>query len=433
MNVVLFSSSVEGGAGGAAFRLHRGLRSIGVDSRLMVETPLPDEADDATTVLPRTRLSRALRLFRLNKLPLSLYRRRDREAPFSAQWMPDSAAGAATKLRPDVVNLHWVCGEFMRVESAAAMRAPIVWTLHDMWPFTGGCHHSPGCERYADRCGACPVLRSRFQVDASRWIWLRKARAWRKADLTIVTPSTWMAQCAAGSSLFRHLRIEVIPNGIDTQAFRPGNRLQAREALGLPPDRKVALYVAWRNRSLKGFDLLADALRRLSQCGWKESLELAVVGYLRPRDLPDTGVEARFLGRLSDSVSMRLAYAAADVYVAPSIHDNFPTTVLEAMACGTPCVAFNIGGMPDLIADGETGCLVTPFDAEEFARKVAHVLEDDARGRAMGESARQKVEQQYTVELFARRYRELFEDILEIRTAAGGSRLQAAAAPPEGR
>jgi len=419
MNVLLVSSSLEGGAGGATARLHGGLRRLGVDARVMVGQASPDLSPNDAIVVPRS--SFALALAGLNSLPLGFYRNRDKAEPFSVQAAPDGFSSVIGRLGTDLVNLHYVCANCVRIETLARLRGPVVWTLHDMWAFTGGCHHNTACRRFTRNCGGCPVLAGHRAWDLSRWIWRRKAKAYRNLDLSIVTPSAWLARCARASRLFGSRRIEVIPNGIDTAVYRPIDRSLARGLLGLPQEGSIVLFAAWRNTPIKGFHLLVPALERLrTSC---HPVVLAVAGFSRPADYAEP-VETRFLGRLNDPLTMALAYSAADVYAAPSMHDNLPTTVMEAMACGTPCVAFHLEGMPELIEDGRTGFLAQPFDVDDLAEKLAMVLDTEALRRRLGETARTTAQQRFTIELCSRRYKALFEDILTRRHATaerGGS------------
>jgi glycosyltransferase involved in cell wall biosynthesis len=319
----------------------------------------------------------------------------------------------------------------LRVETLRRFGRPIVWTLHDSWAFTGGCHVPNDCVRYRESCGRCPVLGSTREADLSRRVWARKRRAWSDLDLTLVAPSRWLADCARSSSLFRDARIEVIPNGLDLKRYKPVDRRFARDVLGLPQDRKLIVFGAKSGSEdrNKGLHLLASALRILKDAGRDHGTELVVFGSTASTTLARAGLKASYQGFLHDEVSLALLYAAADVFVAPSIQENLPYTVMEAMACGTPCVAFRQGGVPDLIEHERTGYLARPFEPEDLAHGIAWVLEDGDRWRALSSRAREKVEQEFELGLVARRYVDLYRDVArgtEDRTrphgaAAGGS------------
>ncbi len=409
--LVINTSDTEGGAARAAHRLHHGLSSIGVSSQMLVQ----DKSSDNTAIGPQTKVGRKLVKLRpiLDNLPLQLYPKRDR-VTFSPQWLPDSILPKVVKIRPDIVNLHWSCGGYLQIETISKFHRPLVWTLHDMWAFTGGCHYSQDCDRYTASCGACPRLGSHQDLDLSRWTWHRKARAWRELNLTIVTPSSWLAQCVRASSLFRDVRVEVIANGLDTERYKPIDRRTARELLNLPQDKQLILFGALSATGdrRKGFHLLQPALQSLSHFG-EHLIEVVVFGSSQPSEPTDLGFRSHYLGRLSDDLSLAVVYAAADVFVSPSTQENLSNTVVEALACGIPCVTFNIGGMSDIIEHQQNGYLAQPDEIEDFARGIAWVLEDKERHQKLCDRARQKAEQTFSLERQARLYSSLFAEIVK--------------------
>jgi glycosyltransferase involved in cell wall biosynthesis len=408
MKVLMFSISLEGGAGGATFRLHKSLQSIGVTSEILVQTKSLNIDDKAVIVGAKTKLVKGLGWLRqeLNYLPLIFYPNRDLVDLFSPQWLPDAIPIVRTvaQLRPDVINLHWICGGYVRIETIAKLNKPLVWTLHDMWAFTGGCHQSSDCDRYTENCGACPQLHSSKNWDLSRWVWMRKARAWQNLDLTIVTPSSWLAKCARSSSLFRDLRIEVIPHGID--------RHVARELLNLPQDKQIILFGAWLNNYNKGFHLLQQALQSLTKSGWRDEVEVVVFGFSQPSNRPDLGFKSHYLGRVSHDI-LPLVYSAANVFVAPTIRETFGLTIAESLSCGTPAVAFDATGPKDIIEHKRNGYLAKPYDVEDLAQGIKWVLEDNERHQRLAYHAREKIEQEFALELMARRYLALFNEIVD--------------------
>jgi len=375
-------------------------------------------SDDKAVFAPLTKLEKAASKLRahLDTLPLNLYPDRD-QVPYAVQWVPGNLRKKIDAWDPDIVNLHWICNGYVNIEAIGRFDRPIVWSLHDMWPFTGGCHYDQGCERYAQSCGACPQLHSWRERDLSHWTWWRKRKAWRNADLTIVALSRWLAKCARKSSLFRDLRIEVISNGLDVARFKPVDKHVAREVLNLPFDKDLVLFSAMSAVSdlRKGFDLLESALHHLRDSTHQLKMDVVVFGASEPSLPVDLGFASHYLGVLRDEISVSLAYAAADAFVAPSRQDNLPNTVVESLACGTPCVAFDIGGMLDMIDHKRNGYLAEPFDVEDFARGIAWILEDEERRQRLSQNARQKAVREFDQELQARRYLSLFEDILARR------------------
>lgn len=401
---------IQGGAARAAYRLHAGLRQSGVDSRMLVQEKA---SDDYTVRGPESKGAYLLSRIRANfdRVPLYLYPKHH-TAFFSSALLPDILKNEINVMDPDIVHLHWVSYGFMRIETLAAIRRPIVWTLHDMWPFTGGCHYSEGCERYMNSCGCCPQLSSEKQYDLSRWNVNRKVNKWSALPITIVTPSRWLGECARKSSLFSNMEIEIIPNGIDVKRFSPHNKNICRDILSLPHGKKIILSgaVDYKVDGRKGFDLLHSALRHLKDA--VADVELAIIGMTKPEIDHDFGMPVHYLGCLNDEVSLAVAYGAADVFVAPSREENLSNMVLEAISCGLPCVAFNVGGMPDMIEHGLNGFLTPVFDTEEFGKGVVRILGDVSLRSVMSCCSRQKAEINFAVQSVSSRYRQLYERLL---------------------
>ena len=411
--VLLLSHSDAGGAGRAAYRLLRGLRAQGVRAQMAA---LESVTGDPAVQRPRTRFGRVTSRMRssVDRLPLALAMRAPRPM-FSPAWLPERLAHRVRQSAPEVVHLHWVSGGMLRIESLARLGRPLIWTMHDMWTFTGGCHYDDGCGRYVEACGRCPVLGSSRQADLSRWVMRRKRRAWRAVPITLVAPSRWLAEQASASSLFRDRPVRVIPNGLDLERFQPVDPGLARRLLGLPPDRSYLLFGALDpgGERRKGLGLLQAALQRLAGSGWGDRLDLLVVGAMAPAVPLDLRLRTHFLGALRDELSMALALAAADVVVVPSTQENLPNMAVEAFACGRPCVGFAVGGLPDIVEDGASGRLAPPFDTGELAAAIAWVVQDEGRRRALGRAARRKAEQTFDLRLVARRYVDLYAEVLD--------------------
>ena len=410
--LLLNTFDIYGGAARAAYRLHRGLITAGVASRMLVQRK---SSDDETVLGPESKTEKALNMLRphLDSLPVQLYRRR-RRTLISTALCAGNAAARLDELAPDIVHLHWICSGFFRIEALKRIRQPIVWTLHDMWAFTGGCHYNEMCEQYTVSCGSCPQLGSTRQFDLSRHIWQRKRASWQDLQMTIVCPSEWLAQCARSSSLFKHQRIVVIPNGIDIEHYKPIARRTARELLNLTQDRSYILFGAMDAASdqRKGFPFLEPALKRLASMASSKKVELLIFGASGRSNAPDFGLPTRYFGRLHDDVSLNLLYSAADVFVAPSAQDNLANTVMEAMASGTPCVAFRIGGMPDMIDHKINGYLAEPFVPSDLAQGILWCLDQEDNGRTLSGLARLKVTNTFSLNAIAQRYQSLYDDVL---------------------
>jgi glycosyltransferase involved in cell wall biosynthesis len=408
MKVLMLNTFDEtGGAARAAVRLLRGVREHNIDAKLLVQFKTGSKKDVICNHDPLRKLFRRLKVF-LGLLPVRLYPNKP-ENNFSPSLLPDNKPAEISRINPDIIHLHWLCAGYMRIETLAKLNKPLIWTLHDSWAFTGGCHVPFDCKKYQQSCGACPVLGSARQNDLSRRTWERKAKAWKDLDLTVITPSRWLADCARSSSLLRDARVEVIPNGLDTGTFYPGDREQARNLLRLPMDRKIILFgAAWADSDTnKGLHLLKGALQVLA----KDSSDLMTLlfGADDFAEMKDLGMPAVCLGRIYNDESLAAIYSAADVFVAPSMLENFPNTVMEAMACGTPCVAFRQGGVPDLIEHNVSGYLAEPYEIKDLAQGIAWVLEDKARHAELSRRSCLRVETRFDLNKIAQRYSDLYQ------------------------
>jgi glycosyltransferase involved in cell wall biosynthesis len=258
----------------------------------------------------------------------------------------------------------------------------------------------------------CPVLGSNTENDWSRRIWQRKNTSWKDLRLTVVAPSRWLADRARCSALFSKRRIEVIPNGINTALFCPGDKVSARRALGLPEGRKLILFGAKNALSdnNKGFDLLQRALAMI-HAKLREETELVIFGEHVDSPLPDCVLPVTNLGEIHEEERIVLIYRAADIFVMPSRQENLPNMVMEAMSCGTPCVAFAIGGIPDLIDHGETGYLALPYVIDDMARGMVRLLEDEKMRAGMAAKSRQWALNTVSIDRIVERYATLYREL----------------------
>lgn len=398
-----------GGAAIAANRRHQALLDLGVDSTLAVAEK---KTDDMTVHSFYGKFGKVLRP--LNQVPNyvfpRLYRGKDNTL-FSPELWPSLLYHKIASISADIVHLDWIAGSFLSPSLLGKLDRPVVWTLHDTWAFTGGCHILKGCEGYKAQCGKCPQLGSSRDMDLSRVVWKMKKRAYAKLKPIIVAPSKRMCRLAEESSLLANCKVKHIPNGINKQQFCPIGQSVARQLLNLPADAKIVLFGAMSASSdkNKGYDLLLSALRHLKNSG-EENIHCVVFGATHGESLP---FPTYYLGSLYDSVSLNLAYNAADVFVCSSREENFPNTILESLSAATPVAAFNIGGIPDIVLHMETGYLAPAYDTEELAKGIAFILHDDTRRDNMGKRARKIISEQYSVDIVAKQYLQLYESILE--------------------
>lgn len=408
-------SDVHGGATRAACRIHYGLRSHGVDSKLLVQE---HAGGDPEIIGPGSIIKKQIARVRpyIDPLILRCFHGGSRTI-FSPAWLPFSdVLNQVTRLNPDIVHLHWVCGGVLRPSDISLFNKPVVWTMHDMWPFTGGCHYSEGCNGYFENCGDCPQLYRSGKQDISYAVHNQKQREWCSADITGVAPSHWLADCARNSSLFGDKRIEVIPNCLDIDQFKPIDRKYAREKLNQSAGKKLVLFGSINATSAhrKGFDLLYQSIIRLKD-SIKEDVELIVFGGDEPANPPAFGLPVHYLGKINDDRKLAEIYSAVDLMVISSREDNLPNTVLESIACGTPVVAFNVGGISDMIAHKMNGYLAAPLDTADLANGIEWILADEERYSKLSRQARIKAETTYSPEIIAKQYESLYQSLIKER------------------
>lgn len=321
---------------------------------------------------------------------------------------------------PDVLHLHNLHGYYfdLRTLPALTCAVPAIATLHDAWLLTGHCAHPFDCPRWKTGCGDCPDLSMYVPIrrDASAENWSEKRDILRRSRLCLVTPSRWLMGMVEDAGLAEDHPTRVIPNGVDTSVFRPGSRTEARAGLGLPQDREILLVVAnaLKRNPFKDVDTLAAALRTVAGSKDPRPLLLAV-GAEAPLDIE--GVETVAVPFVEDPARVADYYRSADAYVHPALAENLPLTVIEAMACGTPVVASNVGGVGELVADGVTGLLVPPQDSRALAAAIEALLDDGSRREALGTAAAHRVLEHFTLERQADAYLDLYAELRGIWAA----------------
>ena len=406
MKVLLVSESdIVGGAARAAYRLHSGLRSIGVDSRMLVQHK---KTDDRFVTAPRGRLSRTGNFWREKSRSLLKLQQTTNPVFHSLNMFPSGFADIINNSDADVVNLHWVGKETIGIAELARIRKPLVWTMHDMWAFSGCEHYDhpdhPGRFRQGYFSNNRPL--GEGGLDWNRFVWNLKRRFWKPFQL--VTPSHWLARMSRESNLMHNWPVATIHNGIDQSVFRPISRPVAHELLGLDTNKRYILFGAdyGTKDKRKGFHLLLPALHALKRMGHCEGVELLVFGGSELSNPPDFPLPVHYLGRLEDEISLALLYNAADVFVSPSMQENLANTLVESLSCGTPCVAFRVGGMEDLVGHGINGYLASPFNADEMASCIQMVLgQPDERMRNAAREYSRRFEAKKISEEYLEMYR----------------------------
>jgi glycosyltransferase involved in cell wall biosynthesis len=401
-------SDLSGGAAIAAYRIHRVLRSQGVDSTMAVNSAT---SGDWTVQGPKAPVAKQMAYVRpylgsffsrgLQTTEPGIHS----TALVSSTWPQRLKATGA-----DIINLHWVNWEMLSISDIGQLQQPVVWTLHDMWAFCGAEHYT---NDHRWREGYWRHNRPGYEggVDLNRWTWNRKRKHWRK-PFQIVTPSQWLADRVSKSVLMGDWPVTVIPNPIDTELWQPVDKGLARQLLHLPQDLPLLLFGAAEGSAdpRKGFDLLTAALAHLR--GEIDGLELVVFGQGEPKQPPALGFPVHYMGRLQDPLSLRVLYSAADAMVIPSRQDNLPNTGLEGHACGTPVIAFKVGGLPDIVDHLKTGYLAAPFDIEDLVRGIQWVLEEGDRLIGLSNNARERALDLWSPEVVGNLYHNIYSSIM---------------------
>ncbi|MCL2247213.1 MAG: glycosyltransferase [Lentimicrobiaceae bacterium] len=416
----------------AGYRLHKAiLHEGGVNSYCIVKkSPLNDIHITKLSNRMLSKLKIKI-LLRIKKLTMNAFYRNRLNLPFSSG---DISFGDIIRqinvINPDIVHFHWICGDLIKIEDIWRIKSPIVWSLHDQWGYTGGCHvvaeKTPQlsgewlpycdydvdkmCNKYTESCGNCGVLRSRREKDLSFRILQRKKKAFAKVkSMTIIGVSQWMADCAKKSIVFADKKVVCLSNPIDTDIFKPLDKMQARMLWNLPNHKKLVLFGAISATSVlyKGYDLVIDALRKLAT----ENVEFIVFGSNEPVNAPRLPYKARYLGHLTDTVSLVSLYNACDVMVHPSMREAFGLTVAESLSCGTPVVAFGHGGLLDIVDHKINGYLAQPFNTGDFAKGIDWVLNNENYDE-LCKNAREKVVKNFDNSVIVKKMRNLYEEVI---------------------
>jgi glycosyltransferase involved in cell wall biosynthesis/tetratricopeptide (TPR) repeat protein/GT2 family glycosyltransferase len=414
-----------GGAGKAAYRVHKGLQSMGMDSTMLVLNK--KSCDPSVKVLQAQFSGKRVISSDIPRYESPVWVQHYEKWCQSMAKYPNKQDGIdvfkdATSAIPfdsineiqeaEIIQLHWIAGMIDWPNVTHTLNKPIVWTLHDMNPFTGGCHYAGNCKKYMKDCGACPQLGSDDENDLSHHIWQQKCNAFRGLNISIVTPSHWLGQCASNSSLFTQFPISVIPYGFPLNIFRPYSKAEIRKDLNIPESTKVILFGADYFCKRKGFKYLLEALNQFGNKHHNEHV-LLTFGPLPQDEKITSKLPILNLGPIDDENQLAKAYSAADVFVLPSLEDNLPNTLIEAMACGVPVVGFKVGGIPEIIDHQKTGYLVEPKDIGRLIEGIEWILKSSAQGYNFSKFCREKVLKKYEIERQARTYDRLYNKIYQ--------------------
>ncbi|HZJ80134.1 MAG TPA: glycosyltransferase family 4 protein [Dysgonamonadaceae bacterium] len=406
MNVLIVSThDQQGGAAIAAYRLLEALNRNGVAASMLT---LNKESDNVSVVEVGNSLFNKYR-FAAERATIYIQNGFSRKNLFD---ISIANTGVSITNHPefkkaDIVHLHWVNQGMLSVREIGKIVASgkkIVWTMHDMWPFTGICHHAKECKRFETGCGLCPYLNNPSKGDISYSTYLRKQAAYSLGKIHFVACSNWLKELALKSKLTINHNVSAIANPINTETYKPKDKATLRQAMKLPINKKIILFAAAKvSDKRKGIDYLIEASKIIAQQEHNNCMFIIAGGnskeIINQLALPTVSV-----GYVASSEMPNL-YNAVDLFVTPSLQENLPNTIMESMACGTPCVGFNIGGIPEMIDHKQNGYVANYRDAQDLANGLMWVLEST---ETLAKNAHNKVMKQYSEEIIAKRYIEIY-------------------------
>ena len=403
MKILHISNSVS--TQSAAYRLHRALIEQNVDSYIYVK-------DLSVRDKKIIRDNNKLKVF-CDKMSYYIerkvlnYLKKDKTEPFNLGLFSTLDYNLIKEINPDIINIHWACGQFVSINDLKFLsKYKLVWTLHDSWGFTGGCHLPYTCLKYKFGCSCCEKLKN--NINLTKYILNKKYKIFSSVDFAIVTPSKWLSNCCKNSKVLKNKKIYTIGNPLDVNFFKSVDKNLARNILNLPLNKKILAFGAVNTKDKnKGFESLVNALKLLKAKYYYEDIALLVFGN-NDIDLDkEIDYEIYYLGYLNDAVSLKLVYSAADVFVLPSKSENLPNVIMESMACSTAPVAFNVGGISDMIEHKLNGYLAKPFNENDLCDGIYYILQN----KDLKISARSKIVENYSYNKVANQYIELYRNL----------------------
>ena len=412
---------ITGGAARAAYRLYKGLLSLGRDCNVLVRDKASVD-DSVFAVATQSGPDQSEGVFFLETVIQQCYAKHNRthisNTLFSIPYFGWDVSDLPLVRAADILNLHWINGllPLFSLKKLFSLGKPVVWTLHDQWAFTGGCHYSAGCEKYCEKCSDCPQLAD-DPFGLTKMVLKDKMAVFKDAPLCIVTPSRWMKDCVQKSRLLTNMRTEVIPNGLETDIFKPYPKRKAKEKFGILPETLTLLFGAeYVNEKRKGFDAFMAAMRHCLETPDFKSLaeagRIKIMCFGHPgEELETLNIQVVPLGYLPSDQEIRDAYCAADIFIQSSLEDNLPNTVLEAMSCGTPVAAFSAGGIPDMVKEGISGKLAPVGDSRALGEAVISLVFKPEALKTMGRMCRKAALEKYALDIQARSYAALYDEL----------------------
>ena len=412
MRVLIVNTSERtGGAAVAANRLMMALNNNGVKAKMLVR----DKESDSLTVVGLPKSQMLNWHFLWERLVIFFHCRFSRKHLFEIDLA--NSGSDITKLREfqeaDVIHLHWINQGMLSLSGIRKILKsgkPVVWTMHDIWPATAICHLTLNCRNFTTHCHNCRLLPGKgSSSDLSTSVWRKKEKMLEDSSIYFVTCSHWLEQEAKASALLRGQKIVSIPNPIDTHIYRSGDKQTARKNLGLPEDKRLILVVSQRvTNKNKGMDYVIDACRQL------KDYELVILGGHAEEVVDQLPLKAHPLGYVNDERRIVEIYQAVDVFVLPSLSENLPNTIMEAMACGVPCVGFKVGGIPEEIDHKRNGYVAEYRDSDDLARGIRWIL-SEADYDQLSQEAVRKVAHSYSQQSVAISYLDVYHQAMAFK------------------
>ncbi len=408
---------IDGGAAVAAYRLSKGLEAyFGTENYFIVGQKRSGE-DNVFQTIPNNGET----LYRTKVFTEFLVDRVSGRFGLQYQYFPFSTSfilKKARELQPDIISLHNTHGGYFKTKLIRKLSriAPIVWTLHDMWSFTANAAHTFGDESWKEMRSAKgeKVIYPHIGIDTGKWLLKQKKKIYGRSDLNIITPSHWLFNLAGQSPVFQNKPIHRILHGLDMDVFKPLDKTSCRSALGIPADASVFMFSSADDLAKspwKGGPLLIDILTAIDN-GAREPIDILVLGKGQLSQLGHLkNLRVHQMGYINSEKLIRILLSAADLFIYPTKADSLGLVLVESIACGTPCITFDVGGCGDVIKNGISGQLIAPFDTTAFAETTLQLLKDKDRLNALSLSARKWAEAHFSVKDMARKYYELFQSI----------------------
>lgn len=410
MRVALVATDDSGGGFWATYRLLEALEISGVDVRLFVINS--KTGHHKVTSPPKYYAKSWHRLHRfLDGLPTRLYTNRSRLIFSNAKVGSTSLIRKIKKFKPDILHLHWITGGAFQLSKLRDFDIPIVWSHHDMWGFTGGCHYTGKCNKYLQDCGCCPILGSMKISDLSRKNIQLKLEVYSQLENLInIGLSNWMLGELNQSSLFRKNCNVNLPNPIDTTYFDKVPKNEAKAQLGLDENKKYILFTAMNSTTdkRKGFIELYRALQIMPK---NSDIELLVLGGERNSDLNELQFPVSYLGFVNDWETIKQIYSSVEMMITPSLQENLSNAIMECMSCGTPVVAFDVGGNSDMISHKENGYLAYEIKPDSLSSGIQWVLENEPD--KLGKNARSCIIEKFDYQIVSKKYITFYESLIQ--------------------